>query len=100
MKSFIRLPNIGEITTRLVQQLSKTVPDTGINATVCGVFKGEQKINNYFKLKDKIPRHLQSNIVYSVQCLNCEAEYIEKTTQHIDARIYQHNNNGYSPLFF
>ena len=25
-----------------------------------------------------------------MKCLNCEAEYIGKTTQHIDARIYQH----------
>ena len=24
-----------------------------------------------------------------MKCLNCEAEYIGKTTQHIDARIYQ-----------
>ena len=37
-----------------------------------------------------MPRHLQSNIVYSVKCLNCETEYIGKTTQHIDARNYQH----------
>ena len=86
----IKLPYIGEITKRLVKQLNKTVQDTGINTTVREVFKGEQKINNYFKLKDKTPRHLQSNIVYSVKCLNCEAEYIGKTTQHIDARIYQH----------
>ena len=87
----IRLPYIGEITKRLVKQLNKTVQDTGINTTVRGVLKGEQKINNYFKLKDKTPRHLQSNIVYSVKCLKCEAEYIEKTTQHIiDAKIYQH----------
>ena len=86
----IRQPYIGEITKRLVKQLNKTVQDTGINTTVRGVFK-EQKINNYFKLKDKTPRHLQSNIVYSVKCyLNFEAEYIGKTTQHIDARIYQH----------
>ena len=75
---------------RLVKQLNKTVKNTGINTTVRGVFKGEQKINNYFKLKDKKPRNLQSNIVYSVKCLICEAEYIGKTTQHIDARIYQH----------
>ena len=51
----IRLPYIGEITKRLVKQLNKTVQDTGINTTVRGVFKGEQKINNYFKLKDKTP---------------------------------------------
>ena len=86
----IRLPYIGEITKRLVKQLNKILQDTGINTTVRGVFKGEQKINDYFKLKDKTPKHLQSNIVYSVKCLNCEAEYIGKTTQHIDARIYQH----------
>ena len=86
----IRLPYIGEITKRLVKQLNKTVQDRGINTTVRGVFKGEQKINNYFKLKDKTPRHLRSNIVYSVNCLNFEAEYIGKTTQYIDARIYQH----------
>ena len=33
---------------------------------------------------------MQSNIVYSEKSLNCEAEYIGKTTQHIDAIIYQH----------
>ena len=25
-----------------------------------------------------------------MKCLDCEAEYVGKTTQHIDARIYQH----------
>ena len=55
----IRLPYIGEITKRLVKQLNKTVQDTGLNVTVRGVFKGEQKINNYFKLKDKTSRHFQ-----------------------------------------
>ena len=33
---------------------------------------------------------MQSNIVYSMKCLNCVTEYIGKTTQHIDAKIYQH----------
>ena len=46
---FIRLPYIGEIIQRLVKQLNKTVQDTGINTTGRGVFKGEQKISNYFK---------------------------------------------------
>ena len=85
--SFIERNNILIL---IFKQLNKTVQDTGINTSVCGVFKGEQKINNYFKLKNKMPRLLQLNIVYSVKCLNCEAEYIGKTTQHIDARIYQH----------
>ena len=48
-----RLPYMGDITKRLVKQLNKTVHDTEINTTVRGVFKGEQKISNYFKLKIK-----------------------------------------------
>ena len=59
----IRLPYIGDITKGLVKQLNKTVQDSGINTTVRGVFKGEQNISNYFKLKDKTPRHLHSNFV-------------------------------------
>ena len=46
-----------------------------------GVFKGEQKINNYFKLKDKTSRHSQSNIACSVKCLGCVAEYVGERTQ-------------------
>ena len=61
-----------------------------MNTIIRGGFKGEQKIRNYFKLKDKTPRHLQLNIVYLLKCLACEAEYVGKTSQHIDARIYQH----------
>ena len=53
-------------------------------------FKGEQKINNYFKLKDKTPRQLSSITVYTVKCVNSEAEYVAKTTQHMDAKIYRH----------
>ena len=49
----IRLPYISDITKRLVKQVNKTVQDTEINKIVRGVFKGEQKINNYFKWKDK-----------------------------------------------
>ena len=86
----IRLPYFGDITKRLVKQLNKTMQDTGINSTVRGVFKGEQKISYCFKLQDKTSRHLQSNIVYSVKCFDCEAEFVGKITQHIDARIYQH----------
>ena len=86
----ITLPYIGDISNRLVKQLNKTVQEAGLNTTVRGVFKGVRKINNYFKLKDKTPKLLQSNVVYSIKCLDCDAEYVGKTTQHIDARIYQH----------
>ena len=60
----IKLPCTGDITKGLVKQLNKTVQNTGIKITVRGVFKGDQKISNNFKLKDNTSRHLQSNIVY------------------------------------
>ena len=63
----IKLSYIGEITKKFVKQLDKTVQDSGINSTVHKVFKGDQKISNYFKLKDKTPRHLQSNLILYIQ---------------------------------
>ena len=41
-------------------------------------YKGEKIITEYFELGDKTPRKLQSNIVYPVKCLDCEAKYIWK----------------------
>ena len=82
----IKLLYLGYITKRLVEQLNKTLKDTGLDTTVSEVFKGEKKINNYFTLKDKIPGQLQSNIVYIVKYLDCEAEYFRKTTLHSDTR--------------
>ena len=78
---------IGDIIKRLVKQLKKIVQDTGINTKVHGVFTEEKKISNYFKLKNKTLKYLQSNIVYSVKCLDYEAKYVGKTTQHIVAKI-------------
>ena len=40
-----------------VKQVDKTLQDTGITKQFVGVFKGEQKVRYYFKIKYKTPRH-------------------------------------------
>ena len=55
-----------------------------------GIYKGVKRISIFFKIKDNTPRNLQSNIVYAIKCKDCDAEYVGKTTQHIETRLYQH----------
>ena len=54
--------------------------------------KENRKLVTISKLIDIKPRHLQSNILYSVKFLDCEADYVGETinSAYIDARIYQH----------
>ena len=41
-------------------------------------------------MKDKIPKELQSNIVYRVNCSNCESSYIGKTIRQATRRLSEH----------
>ncbi|CAF1632125.1 unnamed protein product, partial [Didymodactylos carnosus] len=36
-------------------------------------------VSNFFQTKDPVPKHLQSEIVYSAKCGNCNYNYVGKT---------------------
>ena len=42
------------------------------------MFKANNTIQNFFSYKDKIDKDLRSNIIYTVQCLDCKKNYIGK----------------------
>ena len=44
------------------------------------------------KLKDKRDVKDQSNIVYSIDCKNCDAKYIGQTSRQLHQRIIEHKN--------
>lgn len=48
----------------------------------------------YTKLKDKLPIHRESNVVYQVDCTNCnENSYIGTTSQNVESRMNQHERD-------
>lgn len=44
-------------------------------------------------MKDKINLLDQSNIVYQLNCINCDKSYIGQTKQHLSKRIQQHKRS-------
>ena len=34
--------------------------------------------------------YIQNNLVYKMDCLNCDGTYIEQTKQYLKSRIYEH----------
>ena len=49
----------------------------------------QNKIGNFFKIKDPIPVSLQSNI-YKWQCRSCDATYVSRTIRSARMRWFEH----------
>ena len=86
---FIQLPFKGDATAehinrRLYKSLSTTFPA----ATLRSWFTTYPMLN--LSLKDKLPVHDQSMLVYSFSCC-CAAEYIGRTTRKLSKRIKEHH---------
>jgi hypothetical protein len=54
------------------------------------MFKANNTIQNFFSYKDKIDKDLRSNIIYTLQCLDCKKNYIGKMTRHFYTRNHEH----------
>lgn len=47
----------------------------------------------FSKLKDKIPLKEKSNVVYKIDCINCEKNYIGQTKRTLKSRITSHKSD-------
>ena len=45
------------------------------------------------KMKDKLQPYRQTNIVYKLDCVNCDSCYIEQTKRHLETRIKEHRSD-------
>jgi hypothetical protein len=57
---------------------------------VCFCTKPPPAVQTYFQNKDPIVKHMQSNIVYSVNCIDCGQTYIGKTERQAIRRMKEH----------
>lgn len=49
-------------------------------------------INNNFCQKDKLPLSTHSNVIYKINCANCEASYVGQTCRLLKTRISEHRS--------
>lgn len=80
------VPGISESLTRRIKNF---MPDVTL------AHKPENKVGTFFcKQKDKIPNTELSDVVYKINCKDCESIYIGETTQKLQSRIRQHINSS------
>jgi len=57
-------------------------------------YKCNHKLKKFIKpIKDPIPRCQNNNVVYKIQCSDCEATYIGQTKRQLRTRIKEHKQN-------
>ena len=54
------------------------------------IWNSTRKIHNFFRFKDRLPKHLCSKVLYRYTCDGCNSFYIRTTTSHFLVREYEH----------
>jgi hypothetical protein len=86
----VDLPFIGEPSKVLKKQLSKITKSIDPEISFQAIERPPLSLVRYFPIKDQIPNLLKSNVVYKLNCSNCDASYIGKTCRHVKKRFLEH----------
>ena len=63
------------------------------------VFAANNKIGKLSKLKCKLPLIKQSQLIYQINCDDCQDFYIGMTNRRLETRLKEHRTNENSALF-
>jgi hypothetical protein len=87
---YVEMPYVGQtassIRNKFTHLSSKLRPDLDIRYFT----KPPPSVQSFFQKKDRIEKHTQPNIVYSVNCTNCEQTYVGKTDRQAIRRMKEH----------
>lgn len=74
----------------LTHQISKVFPN---KSEISLGFRGINKLNKFIKvLKDPLHNDDNKNVIYKIECSNCDAVYVGKTKRKLQTRINEHKN--------
>ncbi|CAF1663857.1 unnamed protein product [Adineta ricciae] len=89
-RMYVEIPFIGRPTDllkkRFSQLSSKVRPDLDIRFYT----KPPPAVQTFFQTKDPIVKHMQSDVVYSISCIDCNQTYIGKTERQSIRRLREH----------
>ncbi|CAF1480845.1 unnamed protein product [Rotaria sp. Silwood1] len=89
-KMYVELPFIRSSTLELKKKImhlsNKLRPDLDIQFFT----KPPPSTQAFFQTKDPIVKHMQSDVVYYIKCIDCEHSYIGKTERQCLRRLYEH----------
>ena len=76
----------------MYKSVSKSLPQWNIKV----IFQSKNLLSSFCKLKDSIPLHLRSNLIYKFQCSNCNITNYDETERRLKVRAGGHIST--SPL--
>ena len=86
----IKLPFLGKTSLYIKKQLANIIKLNIPNCQVRFIFLTPRRLSCYFNFKDRIPKGLQSHLVYKIQCEGCNLFYYGLTERHLEVRGYDH----------
>ena len=89
---YIKLQYLGPLSFHLRRNLRKLLTPCYPQTDLRFIFTNNNTIKSLFPYKDRIPDHLQSNIIYQFDCVRCNSNvsYIGQTSCNLAKRIAEH----------
>ena len=86
----IDVPYVGQATKRFVSDIKRLAYKVKPKTEIRAIPRPPPKIGHWFRNKDEIPKYMQSNVVYQLNCSSCPATYIGKTIRQVGRRLEEH----------
>jgi predicted GIY-YIG superfamily endonuclease len=96
---FMGLPFCGKNSVKLSRQLHNLLAKVAPWAKLNLMFKPVLRLKSLSKLKSSVPVLNQSNIVYKVNCTDCNDFYIGLTTRRLHKRLKEHQKRKYCAIY-
>ena len=89
---FLDIPYVGKPTEILGKRIINIAKQINPQLQLFPIHRPSPSIAKSFPTKDLIPKDLQSNIVYLINCSKCDASYVGKTIRQA-SRFREHSDN-------
>ena len=90
---FLDIPYVGKSTEILGKKIINIAKQINPQLQLFPIHRPSSSIAKSFPTKDLIPKDLQSNIVYLINCSKCDASYVGKTIRQASRRFREHCDN-------
>lgn len=88
--TYIPLTFTGIHSNNIKKQLTSLLSNAYPQLDVKIYFTLQNRISNFFRIKDPIPNNIKSKVVYKWQCRGCDATYVGRTVRSTWMRWHQH----------
>jgi hypothetical protein len=98
-RMYVEIPYVGQTTDSMKKKFAHLSGKLRPDLDVRFFMKPSPSVQTFFQSKDHIAKHMQSNIVYSVNCIECGQAYVEKTSRQAIRRMKEHGapSNTFDP---